>query len=544
MLKNMKVSHKLSLGFGVMILLMIIISAIGIMKVNSINSKLADVRDDATQKQRYAINYRGSVHDRAIALRDIVLSESESKDRSLEQLVSDLASDYEKARELMTKQMANSSTAKGRALLENIDSAEAKALALTDELRKLEGRGQIADARALVLSEVSSAYGNWLNVINDFIDYQESFINSEITEIREIGDGFQSYMLSIAFTSIMVGIVAGFLIIGNLRKVLGGEPGEVADIIEAMSKGDLNQQLNSRYPESVMGRLSTTMKRLRDVIDEVREASDTVKKASSELLKTSKNNSQQIYSQSQQSEQIASAVNQMTATVNEVAGFASNAAEAAGKANHEADAGAKIITDTAHEIGNLVDNLEKAAESVHQVSKDSSDIEGIVEVINAIAEQTNLLALNAAIEAARAGAHGRGFAVVADEVRSLATRTQDSTREIQEMIAKLQTGAGRAATMMQTSQDSAKTTVDKTRLSEEAIEKIRIEVNAISEMNEQIATASEEQSSVAEEINESISQIHDAITETSAGSEQVAGSSSDLSELAESLEGKVKFFKI
>ncbi|MFO8142146.1 MAG: methyl-accepting chemotaxis protein, partial [Marinobacter sp.] len=185
----------------------------------------------------------------------------------------------------------------------------------------------------------------------------------------------------------------------------------------------------------------------------------------------------------------------------------------------------------------------EAAASVNRVSQDSGNIEKIIEVISGIAEQTNLLALNAAIEAARAGTHGRGFAVVADEVRSLASRTQDSTREIQDMIGRLQAGAGEAASEMQSSRERARVTVEKTAEAESALVRIREEVASINDMNAQIASAAEEQSAVAEEVNRNIAKIHDSTVEASAGSEQVASSSRDLAVLAGQLRSRVSVFQ-
>lgn len=542
MFQNLKLSHKLAIGFGLVILLLIGITTIGVQRVNSINESLGHVRDDAAVKQRHAINFRGSVHDRAIAIRDVIISADSQADLVFLDEINRLKADYDRAIKGMNETIAHYSLEKEHDLLSDINRAEDRALAVTEELMRMDDE-DLSAAKTLLLKEVSPAYSHWLETINDFIDYQEKFITTEITEIRAAGDGFSSFMMILTAIGVAVGVAAAFVIVRSLTRTLGGEPQEVAEIIGRLSKGELNQRVETDFPDSVMGTLKKTMGRLSQTIDDVRSASESVMQASQELLSTSKSNSEQILSQSRESEQIASAINQMAATVNEVAGYAASAATAASQADKEAHNGNTVIDDTGAEIGKLAKTLEDAAVAVKDVSKDSSDIERIIEVINAIAEQTNLLALNAAIEAARAGAHGRGFAVVADEVRSLATRTQDSTREIQEMIAKLQTGAGKAATMMSTSQEMAKTAVEKTHLSEEAIRRILGEVKSINEMNDQIATASEEQSSVAEEVNRNINRIHDAITETSAGADQVAASSRELSELSDQLKSKVGFFK-
>jgi methyl-accepting chemotaxis protein len=195
-------------------------------------------------------------------------------------------------------------------------------------------------------------------------------------------------------------------------------------------------------------------------------------------------------------------------------------------------------------IVGLAAEIESASEVIRNLEKDSNQIGSILDVIKGIAEQTNLLALNAAIEAARAGEQGRGFAVVADEVRTLASRTQESTEEIQSMIEKLQSGAKVAVSVMSDSRKYADDSVSHAKSAGEALEMITQSISTITEMNTQIATAAEEQSAVSEEINGNIVNINHAAEEAAEGANSTSTESERLAEMAKELQLLVHQFKI
>ncbi len=290
--------------------------------------------------------------------------------------------------------------------------------------------------------------------------------------------------------------------------------------------------------------LNKMLTKFEGILNELNGSTLQLGSAADQMSSLAEQGNEGVNKQLRETEQVATAINEMTATVQEVARNAAQAAEAAATANEEAREGEGIVEQTTRTITTLASEVEAAAEVIHTLEKDSESIGTVLDVIRGIAEQTNLLALNAAIEAARAGEQGRGFAVVADEVRTLASRTQQSTLEIQQMIEKLQSGATHAVKVMEQGRSKAQASVDQASAAGQSLKKITSAVNTINDMNTQIASAAEEQSAVAEEINRNITNISQIGDETAEGVGQTAAASENLAQLSTQLQSLVGQFKL
>lgn len=278
------------------------------------------------------------------------------------------------------------------------------------------------------------------------------------------------------------------------------------------------------------------------LIGSVQGSVGSLKEATQELSVVTEKSSEDMTNQQTESQQLATAMNEMAATAQEVARNAADAASAVHDAEGAAENSAGIAVDAMCAMDNLVSEVASAAGVITQLEEDSSSIGMVLDVIKGIAEQTNLLALNAAIEAARAGEQGRGFAVVADEVRTLASRTQESTNEIQSMIEKLQSGTRGAVKVMLHAKELGESGSQQTEATAEALAEISGSVKSINDMTTQIASAAEEQTAVAEEMSRNITNISEASESTVEGSIQTAETTEHLKSLSEQLHGALVDF--
>jgi methyl-accepting chemotaxis protein len=328
---------------------------------------------------------------------------------------------------------------------------------------------------------------------------------------------------------------------------IGGAIRQVQDAAGRLAEGELGARVSYRARDElaqVAVSFNAVGERFQAVVQDLSGAIGQLASAAEETANVTTQTSTALREQRSETDQVATAVNEMNATVHEVARNAAQAAEAARQADDSARQGREVVRRTMDTIEGLAREVEKATEVIQRLEKESEGIGTVLDVIKGIAEQTNLLALNAAIEAARAGESGRGFAVVADEVRTLASRTQQSTREIQEMIGRLQAGASNAVQVMESGRTQTRSGVDQAAEAGVALERIAAAVDRITEMNTQIASAAEEQSAVAEEISRNVSRISQAADTTAAGAEQTVTASGELARLAEHLQGLVRAYRV
>jgi len=322
---------------------------------------------------------------------------------------------------------------------------------------------------------------------------------------------------------------------------------QVLAVNRRIAEGDLRvaAQADGRDEMADLMRATVQMQQtLRDTVSHIGEASTQLASAAEEMNAVTEEGSRGLQRQNSEVEQAATAVNEMTAAVEEVARNAASASTSAQQSERSTGLGAARVTETVNAIQSLTGTVSHTSEQIVALAGQAQGIATVVDVIRGIAEQTNLLALNAAIEAARAGEQGRGFAVVADEVRALAHRTQESTREIEQMIGGIQSGSEGAVQAMQRSRDEATATLKIANEAGAALEEIARSITEINERNFLIATASEEQAQVARSVDQNLVSIRDLSIQTSAGAHQTAAAAHEVSRLAVDMNRLVGRFSV
>jgi methyl-accepting chemotaxis protein len=455
-----KIQQRLVVGFGMVLILLVALAAFSINEVSTVSSALSTINNVNSVKQRYAINFRGSVHDRAIALRDVTLVvEPAELERSL--------SDIKRLEEFYVKSagpldamfLDESAAAEDRLILGEIKAAESRTMPLVGRVIAARKAGNLDAARQTLLQDARPAFVEWLGTINKFIDFQEARNKAIGAHVDRIVSRFGMLMMIIATISLIVGGAFAFwnvralqplrLLTKVMLKLSQGDleveiprhmsKDEIGDIVSAvdifkknaLEAAKLRHDAASRAEEAVRQRRDELARLANEFEVAVGHVVDTVSSASQQLEGAATTLTETAETAQQLAADVASASDDASKRVNSVTSAAKHMALSVSEISHHVHESSRIAAEA-------VQQAEKTDARINELSKVASRIGDVVKIITAIAEQTNLLALNATIEAARAGESGRGFAVVASEVKALAAQTARATDEIGTQIAGMQ----------------------------------------------------------------------------------------------------------
>ncbi|HHQ4773870.1 methyl-accepting chemotaxis protein [Aeromonas veronii] len=546
MFKNMSIGQKLSAGFAILALLVLGLAWFSISQLAKLYGDTETITGNLLPSTRLASQMHVAVLDaRRSELAQVI--GGLNKD---EQEVSDRTLTFNKAKQEF-EQAAQKygalpfTTGEEKQVYEQVVAAGAKYFSVHDQLLNAFAAGDLDKVRSLRKNETRAA----LEEVGAK-SYRLREINNEIADemVKDIAAMYSNARtMSIIVSLVTLGfvVVIAWLLTAQIRNPVMA----LLEQTRRVSSGDLTSRIDmQQFNNDELGTLAKgfgeMQTNLRTLVSEVSGSVVQLSSATEEMSSVARQSAANMSAQQHELNQLATAMNEMQATVQEVSRNTSDAASAATSASETAEIGAKTVNDSILRIERVAGAIESTAVVIRQLGDDSRNIGMVLEVIRGIAEQTNLLALNAAIEAARAGEQGRGFAVVADEVRTLAKRTQDSTSQINTIIAELQQRAEQAGSTMQQSQELMNTTVATAREAGESISQISGSVSSISHMNIQIATATEEQGAVSEELNRNVVNISHASEEVAAGATQMAQACNELNHLASQLQDMVRRFRV
>lgn len=393
---------------------------------------------------------------------------------------------------------------------------------------------------------------NMLEKLTNLQDKLNKFRAERYESFKNAFESVNKEAESTSTTGVVVGVVTIIVLFAVAIPVARNISSSLTDIIYSMKdiaqeNGDLTVRLTTTSKDE-MGDLvfwfNSFIEKLQGVIKNVVDTALPLAETASRISTLSHSTIESFKRQSESVIQSRQSVEEMSHSVAEITTNAADAANAAKNASTEAEKGKQVVEQTVAGIQHLAKNVTEAAETVNSLQEDTNRVNVVLEVIRGIAEQTNLLALNAAIEAARAGEQGRGFAVVADEVRNLASRTQESTEEINQMLGQLQGAAKKAVTMMESSRSSVEYSVKTANEAGDSLVVITDTVNTIAEMNGAIAVATEQQHQVSGLMVGHVEDIQSCADEASQASNEVALVSEQLTSLASELESVARQFKV
>ncbi|OZO03596.1 methyl-accepting chemotaxis protein [Pseudomonas sp. IB20] len=538
-MRSLKLNFRAALCFGVVCILLLIQGGMTLVKIDTVYASTVEIETNWLPSIRLAGKIDSALYKLRLELRNFAMDAARQNPGSLEKIRS-LRADLIKVAESYAPMVSSpEEQAKYDQALSSIRSYDQK----VDAFLGFSSTASTEQLAVFMRDTLSPIASKAQDSINELIQLNERGSQQAVQVAASEHNATRLFTWALMAVSVLLTVVVAGLfarsIITPVRELLVST--------SKIAEGDLRVAITVDGQDDLTALQQSTAAmqvNLKNTLQQISDASGQLASAAEEMSSITRESSAGIERQSHETDQAATAVNQMTAAVEEVARNAVSASHSTQDSQRSAKIGQERVTQTIASIEKLSATVQQTGVEVEGLAKQAQDIARVVEVIRSIAEQTNLLALNAAIEAARAGEQGRGFAVVADEVRALAHRTQTSTQEIEQMIAKIQTCSSEAVASMSMNRNEA---VDSLKIAHEAGHAIIQITEAIADINERnllIATASEEQAHVARSVDQNLISIRDLSIQSSSAAGQTSIASHELSKLAIDLKQIVARFSI
>ncbi|WP_193051297.1 methyl-accepting chemotaxis protein [Pseudoalteromonas undina] len=531
MIRDVSIGKRASFAFGSIGAVILLLASFSIFELSKLGDEFEVVASHRVPALDTSTSMLASFLNKRLQTANVLMAKTEQQREDYLVNLRESKDNFDKSLDKMVL-LAKAEEANG--LLDNIrKNMDTYDTSLTKQL-DLVANERFQEAEALQNGEMKNLRELITSDIRNLVEFQEKRITDSNQDVQSAKIDALTILIITSIVSLFIVITFSILFTRSLTL-----PMRVAvDTAKKIASGDLTSTINDNGKDETADMLSALKEMqgiLRETINEIQLSSSQLAATSEELSAVTEQSTRGIHTQTEQLEQAVSAVTELSVAVDEVARNAESTSNESENANQRANIGKARVLDTVNTVDTLLLDLDTTTKDVNSLAEQVANIGSVLDVIRTIAEQTNLLALNAAIEAARAGESGRGFAVVADEVRSLASRTQESTTEIEAMIQAVKSNTDNTVSAIRNSHERAKAVLEVANQAGDALHEITSLISIISEQNLSIASSTEQQAIVARDVDKNLVTIRDISNETAAGANETAASNQELARLAQTL---------